>query len=296
MIITSSENLTYFTSLLKYAIIQIKQKLEPMATKIKPTHVIHPKPNYTGYQAVGCVKGKFTYLDDQTGANAGRGILKTKYGDFPSFVHIKCRAVVDKLYSKAHHFLVWFRNRLPTEDNSATVQFTIVGCGSEGTDNTFLVTGALIGGSPENKSYQFVLARNKNSKIPTKHKVKFSTRNFRVRVSADDDLWELYRHKLAALVCKLVDGKLVVVSHQLISDEVPDKSILKSLKKKLKKKNDKVITVVPSGNKPLVKKKITVGVISDPVGTTKKVLPAIKPVRLPTTEPLKKKVLELPKR
>ena len=267
-----------------------------MATKIKPTHVIHPKPNHTGYQAVGCVKGKFSYLDDQTGANKGRGVLKTKYGDFPAFVHIKCRAVVDKLYSKAHYFLVWFRNRLATEDNSSTVQFTIVGCGTEGTDNTFLVTGALIGGNKEAKSYQFVLARNNNSKTPTKHKVKFSTRNFRVRVSADDDLWELYRHKLAALVCKLVDGKLVVVSHQLISEEVPDKSILKSLKQKVKKKNSKVITVAPSGNKLLVKKKITVGVISDPVGTAKKILPTIKPVGLPTTEPPKKKVLELPRK
>lgn len=268
-----------------------------MATKIKPTFKIEPKPNHTGYQAVGCVKGKFAYSDDQTGVNAGRGVLKTKHGDFPAFVHIKCRTIIHKLYSKAHYFLVWFRNRLATEDNSTAIQFTIVGCGSEGTDNTFLVTGALIGGNKETKSYQFILARNNKSKVPTKHKVKFSTRNFRVRVSADDDLWELYRHKLAALVCKLDDGKLVVVSHQLISEEVPDKSILKSLKQKIKKKkNNKVITVAPTGNKPLVKKKIAVGVISDPVGTTKKVIPAIKPVGLPTTEPPKKKVLELPRK
>jgi hypothetical protein len=90
---------------------------------------------------------------------------------------------------------------------------------------------------------------------------------------------------------------LQVVSHQLISEEVPDKSLLKSLKKKIKKKkNKKVITVEPTGDKPLVKKKITVGVVtSDPVETIKKVLPS-KITELPTTEPPKKKVLELPRK
>jgi hypothetical protein len=269
-----------------------------MATKIKPSFKIEPIPNHAGFQALGTVKGKFTYLEDQTGINKGRGVLKTKYGVFPAFVHIKCRQVVKNLYSKSHYFLVWFRNRLATEDNTATVQFTIVGCGLEGVDNCFLVTGALVGGKKEEKVYQFILKRNFNSPIPTKHKVNFATRSFKVKVSATDDLWELYKHKLAALVCKLEDGQLQVVSHQLISEEVPDKSLLKSLKKKIKKKkNKKVITVEPTGDKPLVKKKITVGIVtSDPVGTAKKVLPSVKLTELPTTEPPKKKVLELPKK
>ena len=268
-----------------------------MATKIKPSFKIEPIPNHAGFQALGTVKGKFTYLEDQTGINKGRGVLKTKYGVFPAFVHIKCRQVVKNLYSKSHYFLVWFRNRLATEDNTATVQFTIVGCGLEGVDNCFLVTGALVGGKKEEKVYQFILKRNFNSPVPTKHKVNFATRSFKVKVSATDDLWELYKHKLAALVCKLENGQLQVVSHQLVSEEVPDKSILKSLKKKIKKKkNKKVITVEPTGDKPLVKKKITVGVVtSDPVGTAKKVLPS-KITELPTTEPPKKKVLELPKK
>ena len=267
-----------------------------MTTKIKPAFKIEPIPNHTGYQALGAIKGRFTYLVDQS-ANPGKGILKTKYGEFPAFVHNKCRSIIDKLYSKPHYFLVWFRNRLATEDNSATVQFTIIGCGTEGTDNTFLITGALIGGNKELKSYQFILQRNFNSKIPTKRKVKFSTRNFRVTVSSKDDLWELYRHKLAALICRLDDGKLQVVHHQLISEEVPDKNILKSLKKKLKnrKKNSKIIKINPTGSKPLVTKKITVGMV-ETAEAAKKVLPAIKPVGLPTLEPPKKKVLELPKK
>jgi hypothetical protein len=264
--------------------------------KIKPAFTIEPRPNHEGYQALGSIKGKFTYLDDQEGANKGRGILKTKYGDFPAFVHIKCRATIDQLYSRSHYFLVWFRNRLPTGDNGATVQFTIVSCGVEGVDNKFLITGALIGGNPETKSYQFILSRNFKSNTPTKRKVQFSTRNFRVRVEATDDLWELYRHKLAALVCKLVDGKLQVISHQLISDELPDMNILKSLRKKLKNKNSKVIKVDPSNVKPLVKKKITVGVISHSVGTVKTAMAEIKPVGLRAIAPLKKKVLELPRK
>lgn len=266
-----------------------------MATKIKPAFKIEPKPNHTGYQAIGSIKGNFAYLEDQTGANEGRGILKTKHGDFPAFVHVKCRAVVNKLYSKAHYFLVWFRNRLLTEDNTAPLQFTIVGCGGEGVDNSFLITGALIGGNKEAKEYQFILARNYNSKVPTKHKINFATRKFKVKVSAEDDLWGLYKRKLAALVCKIENGKLQVISHQLISEQLPDPSILKSLRKKLKKKNKKVIKVDPATTKPLIKKKITVGVISDPVGTTKDVVPVTTP-KLQIVEPPKKKILELPKK
>ncbi|MFM6152751.1 MAG: hypothetical protein ACKO2Z_36960 [Sphaerospermopsis kisseleviana] len=247
-----------------------------MATKIKPAFKIEPKPNFTGYQAVGSIKGKFSYLEDQTGANEGRGILKTKYGDFPAFVHVKCRVVVNLLYSKAHYFLVWFRNRLITEDNTAPLQFTIVGCGGEGVDNSFLITGALIGGNKEAKEYQFILARNYKSKVPTKHKTNFATHNFKVKVSAKDDLWGLYKRKLAALVCKIEDGKLQVISHQLVSEELPDPSILKSLRKKLKKKSKKAIKNDPT-TKPLIKKKIIVGVIDDPVKTAKSVVPITTP-------------------
>lgn len=261
----------------------------------KPAFKIEPRPNHTGYQALGAVKGDFDYLEDQTGANAGRGILKTEYGNFPAFVHIKCRSTIKRLSSDSQYFLVWFRNRLVTEDNNATIQFTVVGCGNEGVDNTFLITGALIGGNKVSE-YQFIISRNNKSKTPTKHKVKFSTRNFKVRVSSEEDIWELYRHKLAALVCKLVDGKLQVVSHQLISEELPDASILKSLRKKLKKKNNKIITVDVTTTKALVKKKITVGVIGNSSAVAQKALGAIAPVKLELVEPVKKKVLELPRK
>lgn len=258
-----------------------------MAVKIKPTFKIEPKPNHTGYQALGTIKGKFTFLENQTGADTGRGILKTKHGDFPAFVHIKCRNVVRKLYSKSHYFLVWFKNKLITESSPAPIQLTIVGCGLEGIDNTFLVTGALVGGNKETNCYQFVISRNFNSIVPTKRKVCFATRNFKVRVTSSDNLWELYRHKLAALVCQFEDGNLKVISHKLVSDELPDDSILKTFKKKLKAKKKGNRT---KADKPLVRKKITVGVIGSE--KPKKVLPDV----TPTTEPPKRKILELPKK
>jgi hypothetical protein len=262
-------------------------------TKVKPAFTINPKPNHTGYQALGSVKGKFTYFEDQSGANKGKGILKTKYGDFPAYVHIKCRKLIDVLYSRSHYFLVWFRNAAPTA--STKIQFTIVGCGSEGVDNKFLITGVLVGGNPEAKEYQFAIARNFNSSRPVKRILKYTTRNFRVRVSVKDDLWELYKHKLVALTCELEDGALQVVDHQLISEELPDKNILKSFRKKFKNnKNKKVIKVKPGQEKPLIKKKITVGVIEENKKPDVKVKPD--PVVTPIVEPVKKKVLELPKK
>lgn len=272
-----------------------------MATAIKPGYFIEAKPNHTGFQALGTVKGKFDFNFDQTGNNRGRGILKTKYGDFTTYIHPKCREVAKRLYpGKQFYFLVWFRNT--KIEDKIELALTVVGIGSKGKDNEFLVTGALHSWNLEENFYRIVLSRNFFSLSPNKRTLNFNTKKFRINVYFDskvitEEITKLYKHKLIALKCKLGKGKLEIVEHQLISDELPDPRLIK-VKKFKKKKRRKFKKEENSETKPLIRKKIKVGVIgteNDKAVDNKQENEGTQQTKKEIVEPeqIKKKVLEI---
>jgi hypothetical protein len=249
---------------------------------------IEAKP-ICAFHAIGTIKGKFlpvkTKMDTPrpgkpnpvinygyTGTNDGTII--TSYGNFPAFAHSKLLSLLNRVDpDKELYFLVWVRN-----GRNGIYKFTIVGIGDNGVDNLFYIGGIHASWNEEGK-HTLRLQRNFNSKTPTKHEKKYSTRPFKVNMVGA--LPEEGHRKMLRTTCKILNGQLSIIEYEILNNVEFDPLILKSpRRKKLKFKNkdsygcDKVAQSTPTSQhvigKPLIlRKKITVGLTNDDKEKTK---------------------------